>query len=647
MRTTPVTYFVAENGSDHNVGSKEQPFLTLNRAREAIRESKRQTSAPHLVYIREGVYTLTEPLRFGAEDGGDVTYSSYPGEKAIVSGGKRVSGWEAHERRDGMTVWKTNVPDLDRTRHLYVNGRSAPRPRTEVRETSGWEKANDDRLQFWNLLETVVDYQSEKKVYEGYLAADREMLGWSRVEDIEFVFDVGWTHSICPVDAIEPAPADGEHPEGAVVRMRMPCFRDCQVKGGVQVGAPSYIENVFELLDEPGEWYFHRGTRVLYLVTRPDEDPNAMDVIVPYAEQLFVLEGVSDRPVDGLTFRGLTFSFTTSLRPAVTGHAEGQANLIKDPNNDMAHSSFLKMPAAVALVHTQHATFADSRFRQIGSVAIDLDAGTRNNRIVGNSFRDIAGSGVQIGGFTEQDAHPSDPRCIARDNVVRNNEFRGIGTEYKGSVAVIAGYTEGTAIEHNEITDVAYTGISVGWGWAYFDPDPDSRVTHLPPPDYKRYEKPTVAKRNRIAYNHIHRVMQKLHDGGGIYTLSWQPDSEIIGNYVHDNGFPGDVRYQRGVMVQHSESEHDGAKHAEYLKASGFPGGIYLDEGSGGFDVSGNLVHGVPVPIFYHDVIKERFLTNRFRDNRYHAEPGDPDFPEHIARKAGLEPEYRHLLLEE
>ncbi|QGQ95096.1 right-handed parallel beta-helix repeat-containing protein [Paenibacillus psychroresistens] len=538
-----------------------------------------------------------------------------------------------------MTLWRTDVPDLVNTRHLYVNGSLAPRSRTSVKETSAWEIAQNDEMPFWKHLETYTTFQGEKQVYAGYLNKDNLMASWSNPQDIEFVYNVGWTHVICPVEGIE------QLTDGTAVRMKMPCFRDCQIKGGVQVGAPSYVENVFELLDKQGEWYFNRLTRTLYYVSLMEENPNDMDIVVPYVEQLLVIKGTPEQPVSGLSFHNIDFNYTTWLRPGEQGHAEVQASLIKDPNNDEnLHSSFIKPSAAILLNAVQDVIFTGCSFRHLGSGGIDIENGSCNIQVIGNVFSDIAGSGVQVGGFTEHDAHPTDLRLIVKDNVVRNNYFYDIGTEYKGSVAVLAGYTEGTVIEHNEICRVAYSGISVGWGWGYFDPDSDKRWSNLPPANYNRYEKPTVARRNRIAFNHIHQVMQKLHDGAGIYTLSLQPDSAIIGNYVHDNGHVGEVRYRDAVMNHHSCFPEDGEKHKTYLQAPGFPGGIYLDEGSGGFEVAFNVTHGVAIPIFYHNVMRDRFYTNHFHDNHYDNLPGDSKFMSDIVSKAGLESEYRYLL---
>ena len=233
--------------------------------------------------------------------------------------------------------------------------------------------------------------------------------------------------------------------------------------------------------------------------------------------------------------------------------------------------------------------------------------------IGGCDFHDLSGSGIQVGGFRVEDAHPEDPRSVVQQIEIANNYLHGIGRQYRGSIGILAGYVQETRIVHNEVCQAPYSGISVGWGWGYLDLNGDFRK----PVTFPRFDGPTVSSANVVAYNHVHHVMQVLHDGGGIYTLSWQPGSRIAGNWGHDNGH-GD---------------------------QGKPGGIYQDEGSGGFEITENIVHDVLFSYYYHDQkIPGRKESNRVQHNHFDIGPEDPEFPKEIADRAGLEPAYRDLL---
>ena len=204
--------------------------------------------------------------------------------------------------------------------------------------------------------------------------------------------------------------------------------------------------------------------------------------------------------------------------------------------------------------------------------------------IRGCHFHDISGTAIQIGDVLEDDHHPDDPRKIVKDNTVANCYIHDVGVEFKGSVGIFVGYTDGTTIAHNEIRDLPYTGVSVGWGWG--EEDAGGGAYGQRP----FYETPTTAKNNRIELNHIHHVMQELNDGGGIYTLSNQPGTVIRGNHIHDN--------------------------------RGSPGGIYLDEGSGFIEITGNLVYNVRRAMNFNNRAQNRMATCKVHDNLFDVQLG-------------------------
>ena len=630
--------YVSPDGDDRGPGTLAEPLQSLAGARDRVRFLNRDMDGDIVVYLRGGRYQQASTIEFTEKDSGrngyNIIYKAYGAEKPELSGGLQVSGWQKVREEANGCLWQVAVPGLRDTAHLFVNGSSAVRARSQVKATAAWDVVKDSEFAFEGVLEKIAGFNGEITVYERYKTTKAEMLDWQNPEDVVFVYDVGWTHSICPVDAILPAA------DGAIIKMRMPCFRDCQVKAGVQIGTPSYIENALELLDEPGEWYFNHKTRMLYYMTQAGEDLNDYETIVPQLERMLEIRGLPSRPVANLQFERLTFEHTTFLRPSHSGHAEVQANLIKDPVSDSG-SAYLLTPSAIVIEAGHSIVFFRCKFQHLGSGGIDLLKGSRNNLILGSRFYQIGASGIQLGGFLMQDAHPDDEKHIVKDNRISNNYFEQIGTEFKGSVAVIAGYTQGTVITHNEICHVAYSGISVGWGWGIWDVGAHEDNFSKLPDSMPCFKVPTIARNNAIEYNHIHHVMQKLHDGGGIYTLSMQQDSTIIGNLIHDNGdltgdgHPGDLL----IAVRGNKSKE--AELAGQLK--GYPGGIYLDEATGGFQVTGNILYHVAVPIHYHMTVRERFETNHIHDNYCRMRPGDEGFPTALAAKAGLEEEFRDL----
>jgi nitrous oxidase accessory protein NosD len=218
--------------------------------------------------------------------------------------------------------------------------------------------------------------------------------------------------------------------------------------------------------------------------------------------------------------------------------------------------------------------------------------------VIGNRFQDLSAGGIAVDSFL--DVRPADPRLVCRDILIANNLIRDIGVDYRSSVGIFAGFVSRTRIEHNEIYDAPYTGISVGWGWT---------------------DETTALGDNRIVGNRIGRAMMLMADGGGIYTLSKQPGTVIRENYVHD-------------LIRSPW-------------AGEFPiAGIYLDEGSSEILVSDNVLEHAPLGILFHRASHNLIINT---EGSYEERNGaahnvmrlDAGFsPEAVKKGAGLEAAY-------
>jgi hypothetical protein len=384
-----------------------------------------------------------------------------------------------------------------------------------------------------------------------------------------------------------------------------PQFKFARTRAYAKIEFPSYIENALELLDEPGEWYLDKPSRTISYMPRPGEDLRKANVVVPALETLVELRGTLDRPVQHVTFEGVTFADAGWLEPNRIGHLDVQANFTQPVEeagrSNVVESGRCKSPANVLVRAGAAIRFDRCRFTRLGGAGLDLEFGTRDTAISGCEFFDVSGSAVQIGDVGKADHHPDDPRAIVKNNSVRNCFIHDACLEYKGGVGIFAGYTEGTVIGHNEICRLPYTGVSLGWGWGEVDAGGKDG-----------YQTPTVMKNNRVEFNHIHYVMQELHDGGGVYTLGDMPGSVIRGNHIHDN---------RGIR-----------------------GGLYLDEGTGFLEVCNNVVHGVPRAINLNNHTRDRVATCKLHDNFLSDTARTTPEARKIVDEAGIEPEFRDLL---
>ena len=583
-------------------GSAEKPFAALFQAQLAVRELLRTKGMPEggvRVVVHGGTYRLDRTLEFSPEDSGTpekpVLYTAAPGEKPVISGGVPITGWSRLKAAaPGLPaaamghVWVARVPRFGAQaldfRQLYVNGTKAARARAPNGEAF-------HRLVQWDITnrEAVVDA--------------KDVAQWRRLQHVEMFLLQSWVVNWLRVGSIRikggKARIVFQEPERDLVFSHpYPWPRNTD---------PFYFVNALEFLDEPGEWYLDNAAGLLYYWPRDGEDMTTAGVVAPRLETLVRLVGSVDRPVHDIEFHGLTFEDSTWLRPSQAGDVPLQAGQYFDrigyrieggipaepALDNLAWTA--RPPAAVYLAGANNVRFERCRFTNTASTGLDFHYESHNNRVTGCVFRHIGGNGMQVGRFSEQglEAHlpyvVSDERELSLGDRVSNSYFRDCGNEDWGSTAIAAGYVRGLTIEHNEIVEMPYSGISVGWGWT---------------------KQPNAMRDNKILYNRIHQYMERMGDGGGIYTLSNQTPSEIRGNYIFD--------------LRHSPTGDPSVM-------------IYLDEGSDGFTVKDNLTE------------KNAFFKNRNGNgNRWEnngtAGPAILKGPPGSEGAAGLEAAYVDLL---
>jgi hypothetical protein len=158
----------------------------------------------------------------------------------------------------------------------------------------------------------------------------------------------------------------------------------------------------------------------------------------------------------------------------------------------------------------------------MGGVGLDFGHGPQHDVIRGNCIYDTSSSGICVGEFDDYGETASTKQ--AEGNVIQDNYITRVGREYEDGIGICSGYNRHLLVDHNDISDCPYMGISVGWGWSQMG----------------------YSFQNTISNNNVHHFMFVLHDGGGIYTLSVQGDAEHPtvwkGNYIED-GANGNALY--------------------------------------------------------------------------------------------------------
>lgn len=499
-------FHVSPTGDDMNVGTRSAPFRTLERARDAVRSLLPTMSENITVYLRGGTHQRTNTFVLDETDSGRngarVIWRNAEGESPTISGGEMVTGWTLIDPE--KNIWRS-APVSCAIRQFYVNGVPAIRARgpnpDSYHSVASWDYAGR-RINV--PASTIGDWGTNPAGVE-FVGHGEWMTHHSRIKAVTY------TGSTAHLELMEP--------EASIL------FSGNATGFNWWYRPPFFFENALDLLDSPREWFQDSERRIHY---RPasDEDLGSAQCIAPCVETLWRMEGSSlDALVQNITVQGLRFMYATWMDPSARGCIEVQAVQCASEawqSSDFGASNWYRTPAAVYLAKAGHNQFIACTFRNLGASGIDLHYGCFSNVVEGCAFADIAGNGISMGRASESPISlpyaPADDRDVGDGDVIRDNFITRVGSVYRGGVGIFAAYSRGIRIEHNEVTMVPYTGISLGWGWT---------------------SNPTPMRNNHIEGNRVTDVMQVLRDGGGIYTLSDQPNSVWRRNHIARSGDHG------------------------------------------------------------------------------------------------------------
>jgi len=544
------TFHVAPDGNDRWSGAlakpaadgSDGPLATLRHAQRVLRKVREtgKPAGPLTVVIHGGRYQLEEPLTFTPEDSGTddspTRFVAAPGEVVIISGGVRIDGWQ----RGPKNVWTAQVPEAlakerPYVRHLSVSGamRLPPRlPRKGFYTITGLAGANPK-----------AKYDTPANKFE--FAPGQIQAGWKNLKDVEAVVLHYWVDTHLRVKNVD---------ESSRVVTFDRFSRRRLTDDNQNRLARFYVQNVFEALDQPGEFYYDRSAGTLHYRPFPEDGapfgPGTSDrpgpalVVVPRLPHVVRFEGDArkDQFVKHIELRGLTLA-DAAWEP---------------PPGDAGDSQSTSNAAGAVVLHgARHCAVVDCRIVNVGGCGIEVVEGSRGNRI---AYCEIARTGA--GGIKVNGGGAGSP-AVRRtgDNRITDNHLRQLGRIFHSGAGILLMNAADNLVAHNRIHDLYYTGISVGWVWGYA---------------------PSVSQNNRIQFNHISNVGQQvLSDMGGIYLLGVSPGTVVRGNVIHD------------------------------VDAWTYGGwGIYTDEGSSNILIENNLVYRTKTGAFHQHYGKDNVVRN-------------------------------------
>ena len=551
---------LAEVSADGTDGPLKTPQAALEKVKQ-IRASgqPKERLVSLVVELADGLYELDETLTITPEMGGTpdspTILRAAPGARPVLSGGRTLRGFSVGD--DGR--WRLTLEEVKNGdwyfMQLFVNNQRRYRPR--------WPKDHDfaitERIESPFEIpgyEIVGKRRGDKK----FRFKDDEIKSTLRnLTDVEVKVYHHWILSRQRIESV-----DDTEKIVTVMGASPNCLPEFSW-GHYTAGNRYYLENVYEALSDPGEFYLDRSTGELTYIPKEGETPENVTVTAPKLEYLMTITGRKDRLVENLRFEGLTFAFSNWTTPWY-GNSSPQAETGID--------------AAIPMAGARYLSFTDCAFRNIGQYALIFGTACKDALVQRCAMKDIGAGGIRIGGDLYRNGWPYEnlldssllelPKIeqVTERVTVEDSLFEYLGRLHPAAVGIWIGHAAHNTVQRCEVYDIYYSAVSVGWVWGYSE---------------------SVANNNIVRNNHLHKIGQKLlSDMGAVYTLGVSPGTKVTENLIHD---------------------------VDSFSYGGW--GLYTDEGSSGVEMSHNIVYNTKTGSYHHHYGKEnRIAYNIFYQSR-------------------------------
>lgn len=469
-------YVDAQIGNDKNDGEITSPLKSIEIARDMA--ATLSVDEDITVYLK-GQFRLTDTLVFlpehSGKNGHTITYTSWEEDMAVLTMADEFCGFTLHD--SVKNIWKVKVPQGTYTRQVYFNNVRGVRART-------------------------VGYLKNAEYVDGayYLCDNEELLKLKYPNEVDMVYHINWCNPRYLIKKIEKY-------AGSKVKIT-PNSYFLTNKGRVDFAGPAridstpgYLENAYEFLTEPGEWYIDKHDGYLYYIPRDGENMSKMCAKIPTGEWMIRGCGKDGKTVENLNFDRLCFEGTTWLKVDRDGGLhDAQNGHIRENNSrwgDVAPG------AAIHFEYCNNIKMTNNIFRQLGVTGVEFMSGSKHIDFIGNEMYDISGVAITVDdiGLT---GYPEKRNAENYCEYVRvnNNYIHDVARDYKSSAALSFAWPRHSQFNHNEICSVPYSGFHIGYGWEEYA------------------ETGSVLFDTEVNYNYVHDVFcDRVFDGGCIYTI--------------------------------------------------------------------------------------------------------------------------------
>jgi hypothetical protein len=525
-------YYLSPNGNDNNPGSFEQPFLTLEKARNVIRGINKQSKYGITIYLRGGVYSLDktfvlEPVDSGSKEA-PIKYVAYPGETPILSGGKVIENWQAltetypeiAENAKGE-IQVAQVPKGWKFHFLYIDGKPVQRSRS----------INDDLWRSW-----PKDYTFGEPEKEGQLMTfDKPAV----LKNLPTNGDLEMMVIIRQYGVIGNGIVTNVNVDKGTARWNS---TQLNLRSSRNPSEKAYrFENALALIDEPGEWAVNSERGEVYYWS-VDKDLKNAEIIAPHLHELIRFQGdeENEKWVHDIEISGLTLKYTDRL-----------------PEDKWPHQWLKRQwenPDAMVFIQGTHdCTLKGNTLLYSGTYGMALDHYAQNILVEGNEIAYTGSGGIQMYGYGPG------TKDVNHNNTIQRNYIHDHGlANYWHSPSIQILGSGSNRIAYNFFERSAYSTISMvginpltlntyapkgsfagqvdDWNhgnirWEDFPKEMLEKVKNGEKPftndnffDYMHSDS------NIVEYNICNEPHAKLFEGGAIYA--WHPGK---GNVVNNN----------------------------------------------------------------------------------------------------------------
>lgn len=553
-------YFISTEGKDMNLGSIEAPFASLEKALEEARKESGEVT----LFLREGTYRLQKTVVLTKTDGNRnkaLNIRSYPGEKVVISGGQKLDlDWKPYKKG----IMCTKIEGQVQMDMLLVNG--------EIRHMARYPNYDEQAIRF-NGTSAEATAPSRVKQWKhpetGYLHAmhrsdwgDFHYRITGKDDKNQLALEGGWQNNR----------QSGLHPDNRMV------------------------ENIFEELDAPGEWFFDTEESVLYYYPIEGENMEKAVVETPQLKHLFEIRGTEADPVMNIRLDGL--QLTQTMRTFM----ERYEPLLR---SDWT----IYRGAAVFMEGTERCSLSDCDLYNLGGNAVFFSKYNRNAEVSGSHFTNIGASAICFVGDPQCVRSPSfeyslfvpfdlldrekgpkgnnyPSNCVVKDNLIHK-----IGLFEKQITGIELSMSQSIIISHNSIYDTPRAGINVSEGtWG----------GHI------------------IEYNDIFDTVKETGDHGSFNSWGrdrfWHPDYKTMEEMTTNHPELVLLDAVKTTTIRHNRFRCD----------RGWD--IDLDDGSSNYHIYDNLCLNGGIKLregFYRIVENNIIINNSFHPHVWFLQSGD------------------------